>query len=70
MTPPTTPPEQPVTGKTGKDMVRVTITLNRDNMETFEAIVAMYEDSEDPLTARIAKTARRRITATLNPSLP
>jgi hypothetical protein len=54
-----------------KERVSVTLQFNRGNMETFEAIVAMYLDSEDPIIRRIAQTATRRIgNALANPHPP
>lgn len=52
-----------------KKMLTVKITLEYENMRTLEAILSMYEDSDDRLVRRIAETARKRVTKILDPVL-
>lgn len=47
------------------ERVTVKITLSRDNMEFLRDMIAMYQESEEPLFRRVATTAHNRIEAAL-----
>jgi fructose/tagatose bisphosphate aldolase len=49
-----------------RKLVTAKIRFNRDNMRTFEAIIGMYEDSEDPAIVRVARTAGKAVAKALS----